>query len=174
MQDWQLTVDRLLTGAARWHGATEVVSRNSDGALFRSTYCGLHERARRISRALLEAGVRQGDRIATLASNSLDHLAVWYGVMGIGAICHTLNPRLHDDQLAYIATHAGDTWLFADGVLAAQAERLQARVPSIAVSDVINDVRRDGDHRHLDDFIDGHDADCAGGGFDERVTAGMC
>ena len=174
MQDWSLTVDRLLDGAARWHGATEIVSRFPDGSTIRSNYQALHKRARSISQALLASGVGQGDRIATLASNSLDHLAVWYGVMGIGAICHTLNPRLHEDQLAYIANHAGDTWLFVDGVLAAQAQRLQARARGIANLIIINEVERDGAFQHLDDFLSGHDADCQWGGFDERLTAGLC
>ncbi len=174
MQEWSLTVDRFMEGAARWHGTTEIVTRYPDGTMLRSNYTGLHERARRISQALRQAGVRQGDKIATLASNSLDHLAVWYGVMGIGAICHTLNPRLHDDQLAFIANHAGDTWLFVDGVLAEQADRLRARASGIGTIIIINEIGYDGQFPHLEDFIAGHDADCPWGGFDERLTAGLC
>ena len=174
MQDWSLTVDRLLESAARWHGATEIVTRYPDGSTLRSDYAALHDRARRVSQALRAMGVGQGDTIATLASNSLDHLAVWYGVMGIGAICHTLNPRLHDDQLAYIANHAGDSFLFADGVLAAQAGQLRSRAPGIRTIILINDTQNHADYPHLDAFIDDHSADCAWGGFDERLTAGLC
>lgn len=177
MQDWPLTVDRLLDGAARWHGATEIVTRYPDGSVFRSSYSDLAVRARLVSQALRKAGVGQGDVIATLASNSLDHLAVWYGVMGIGAVCHTLNPRLHDDQLAYIANHAGDSWLFVDGVLAGQAGRIAARAPGIGTIVTINDPRSGGigEYSNLGEFIAGYDgADCTWGGFDERLTAGLC
>jgi acyl-CoA synthetase (AMP-forming)/AMP-acid ligase II len=117
MQDWPLTVDKMLDHAARWHGGSEIVSRFPSGSILRSDYSRLHDAAKRISTALISLGVQRGDRIATLGSNSFDHLSLWYGIMGIGAVCHTLNPRLPKAQLGYIANHAGDVMLFADSVL---------------------------------------------------------
>ena len=106
MQDWPLTVDRILDHARAWHPHREIVTRSVEGPIVRTTYGQIHTRAKQLSHALLEAGVRQGDRIATLAWNSGNHMEVWYGIMGIGAVCHTLNPRLFTEQLAWIINHA--------------------------------------------------------------------
>ena len=109
MQDWPLTVDRILDHARAWHPHREVVTRSVEGPIVRTTYGAIHTRAKQLSAALLDFGVRQGDRIATLAWNSGNHMEVWYGIMGIGAICHTLNPRLFTEQLAWIINHATRT-----------------------------------------------------------------
>src|SRR6202158_3444763 len=94
MQNWPLTVDRILDHANAWHGDREIVSRSVEGDIVRTTYAEMHQRARRVSNALLALGVRPGDRVATLAWNTARHMEAWYGIMGIGAVCHTLNPRL--------------------------------------------------------------------------------
>ena len=114
MQDWPLTVDRILDHAALRHGGREIVSRSVEGPIVRTTYAQVHRRARQLSHALQEAGIGPGDRVATLAWNSGRHLEAWYGIMGIGAVCHTLNPRLHPDQLCWIIRHAGDRMILAD------------------------------------------------------------
>ena len=74
----------------------------------------IHERAKRVSNALLGLGVQPGDRVATLAWNTGRHIEAWYGIMGIGAVCHTLNPRLFAEQLVYIINHAEDRVIFVD------------------------------------------------------------
>src|SRR4051812_36318617 len=94
MQDWPLTVDRILDHAKAWFPDTEAVSRSVEGPIVRTTYAKIHERSKRLSNALLKMGVKKGDRIATMAWNTANHMECWYGIMGIGAICHTLNPRL--------------------------------------------------------------------------------
>ena len=99
MQPWSLTMDRVLEHAARWHAARELVSRRLDGGLDRTTWGTVHDRARRFSNALRAAGIGVGDRVATLAMNSARHVEAWYGIMGIGAVCHTLNPRLFEADL---------------------------------------------------------------------------
>ncbi len=105
MQSWPLTVDKILDHARTWHRATEIVSRSVEGPIVGTTYAQVHERARRVSNALLALGVEKGDRVATLARNTGRHIEAWYGIMGIGAVCHTLNPRLFADQLCYITNH---------------------------------------------------------------------
>ncbi len=131
MQDWPLTVDKILDHAAHWHGGREVVTRSLSGPIVRTTYGEVHERARRLSSALLALGVGPGDRVATLAWNSGRHLEAWYAIMGIGAVCHTLNPRLFPEQLCYIINHAQDRLLIVDEtflpILAAQPRQAAKR-----------------------------------------------
>src|ERR1700753_3750604 len=112
MQDWPLLVHKIIDHAALYHGDREVVTRSVEGPIVRSTYAEIASRARRLSKALDSHGFRDGDRIATLAWNTGRHLECWYGITGIGAIYHTLNPRLHPEQIAWIARHAGDRALF--------------------------------------------------------------
>src|SRR5512139_2142362 len=106
MQDWKLTVDKILEHAHHNHGHQEIVARTVEGPIARSTYSDLYWRSRQCSNALLADGVKQGDRVATLAWNSTRHMECWYGAMGIGAVLHTLNPRLFPDQIAWIINHA--------------------------------------------------------------------
>src|SRR5471030_1956211 len=114
MQDWPLTVDKLIDHAAEWHGARQVVTRSVEGPVVRTTYGEIRERAKRLSNALTRFGIQPGDRVATLAWNSGRHMEAWYAIMGIGAVCHTLNPRLFADQLCYIMNHAEDRIIFVD------------------------------------------------------------
>ena len=115
MQDWPLTLNRIIEHAARWHGDREVVSRRHDGSLDRTTYADVEATARRFSSALLSLGIGPGDRVATMAMNSGRHLECWYGIMGIGAVCHTLNPRLFKADLEYIVNRAADCVVIVDG-----------------------------------------------------------
>src|SRR3569623_1982596 len=101
MQDWPLTTDKFIEHANRWHPRREVVSRLGDGRIERRSYAEMHAAAKRISAALVAHGIGLGDRVATLAMNSADHLAAWYGIAGIGAGYHSRFPRLFLDQLAY-------------------------------------------------------------------------
>ena len=88
VQDWPLTLDRIIRHAARWHGEREVVSRRPDGSPDRTSYADIETAARRFSTALRSLGVVPGDRVATMAMNSGRHLECWYGIMGIGAAAH--------------------------------------------------------------------------------------
>lgn len=131
MQRGNLTVDKFLAHAARWHANQEVVSRTASGALVRVSYAELHKRSKQVSNALVSLGIKPGDRVATLASNTARHMEVWYGTMGLGAVCHTLNPRLFLDQLSYIAHHAGDRIVFADECFVPLLTGLLKHVPTI-------------------------------------------
>src|ERR1700742_5290456 len=129
MQNWPLTVDRLLAHANDWHGHREIVSRSVEGPMVRTTYSAIYDRARRVSNALLALGVKPGDRIATLAWNTGRHMEAWYGIMGIGAVCHTLNPRLFVEHLAWIIDHAVDRIIFVDLPFVPLLEAIIARCP---------------------------------------------
>jgi fatty-acyl-CoA synthase len=114
MQDWPLTVDRILDHGAEWHPRREVVTRTVEGPIARTSYAELRTRARRLTNAMTALGVQPGDRVATLAWNTARHMEAWYAIMGMGAVCHTLNPRLFADQLCYIINHAEDRLIFSD------------------------------------------------------------
>lgn len=131
MQDWPLTVDRILDHAKNWHGHREVVTRSVEGPIVRTTYADIHDRARRVSGALQAWGIQRGDRVATLAWNTARHIEAWYGVMGIGAVCHTLNPRLFPEQLIYIINHAEDRIIFVDLTFVPLLEAVLAHCPTV-------------------------------------------
>ena len=101
-QDYALTLDRVLDHAAKWHPEKDVATRQIDGSLTRIGYADLRERARKVSAVLAGLGVLKGHRVATLAWNTQAHMECWYGIMGMGAVCHTLNPRLTAEQLAWM------------------------------------------------------------------------
>src|SRR5579872_1684085 len=114
MQGRSLRISSILEHAERQHGTTEVLSRREDGTLARSSYAQVARRARRLARALIALGVRPGDCVATLAMNSDRHLELYFAIAGIGAVCHTINPRLSCEDITYIARHAEDVVLFFD------------------------------------------------------------
>ena len=131
MQDWPLLVSSILDHAALYHGGREVVTRTVEGPMHRSSYAALHLRARKVAQALTRLGVRPGDRIGTLAWNTHRHMEAWYGIMGTGAVCHTLNPRLFPEQIAYIADHAEDLYIFADLTFVPILEAIEAQLPAL-------------------------------------------
>ncbi len=114
MQRRELLISSILVHAARHHGSAEIVSRRDDGRLDRTTYHAVEHRARRLAGALRGLGVQIGDRVATLAMNSDRHLELYYAISGIGAVCHTINPRLSHADIAYIAGDAEDGLIFVD------------------------------------------------------------
>ncbi len=114
MQKEPLLISSLIKYAALYHGETEIVTRTVEGPIHRYTYRDLHARSQRLANALTRLGVSQGDRIGTLAWNTYRHMELYYGVSGMGAVLHTLNPRLFPEQIEYIANHAGDRFLFVD------------------------------------------------------------
>jgi len=131
MQDWPLRIMRLLDHAAREHGSREIVSRWAAGNTTRTDWAGIARDSRRLANALERLGIAKGDRVATLAMNHSRHMVAWYGTIGMGGVVHTINPRLFDDQLAYIANHAEDRMLFYDAAFAAIVERMKPQWTSI-------------------------------------------
>src|SRR5471032_2778248 len=114
MMNQPLLVSSILDFAARHYANSEIVSQRVEGDLHRYTFRECQQRAKRLANALHGLGVRMGDRVATLAWNGYRHLEAYYGVSGSGAVLHTLNPRLHPDQLSYICNHAEDQYLMFD------------------------------------------------------------
>jgi len=117
MMDVPLTIDLIVERAEHWMGDAEVVSRRPDRSLTRTTYREVMARARQLARALVGAGIRKGDRVATLMWNHGEHLEAYFGIPLAGAVTHTLNLRLHPDEIAYIANDAGDRFVIVDDVL---------------------------------------------------------
>jgi fatty-acyl-CoA synthase len=117
MMDVPLTLDLIVERAERWMGAQEIVSRRPDKSLARTTYREVMGRARRLARALVGAGIQKADRVATLMWNHAEHLEAYFGIPLAGAVTHTLNLRLHPDEIAYIANDAGDRIVIVDDVL---------------------------------------------------------
>ncbi len=139
MQDWPLVVPSILDHAARFHGEREVVSRSVEGPMVRSTYGEIHSRARKVAKALTKRGVRLGDRLGTLAWNTGRHLEAWYGIMGIGAVCHTINPRLFPEQIAYIVNHAEDRMIFVDLTFVPILEKLGKQIDVVETFVILTD-----------------------------------
>ena len=131
MQDWELRVSELIDHAARDHGDREIVTRWADGSESRTTWAGVRRDALKMVQALRRLGIQPGDRVATLAMNHGKHLVSWYGATGAGAVLHTVNPRLFDDQLDYIVNHAEDRVLIFDAAFAPLVERLKHRWPCV-------------------------------------------
>ncbi|WP_233829955.1 3-(methylthio)propionyl-CoA ligase [Paraburkholderia sp. ZP32-5] len=131
MMDVPLNVSSLLAHAARHFGSTEIVSRRIEGDLHRYTYRDCEQRAKQLAQALIALNVEPGERIATLAWNGYRHLEAYYGTTGFGAVCHTINPRLFPDQIAYIINHADDAYVLFDTTFAALVDVLAPQCPRV-------------------------------------------
>lgn len=180
MQNWPLLLHRIIDHAAIQHGTREVVSRAvEDGTLRRRSYREIRSRALRVAKRLEREGIRLGDRVATLAWNSDRHLELWYGISGIGAITHTVNPRLFPEQIAGIVNHAEDRLMFLDLTFVPMIEAIQEKLPSIARYVVLTDAG------HMpqtglkgavayEEWLAEADDDFAWAAVDENTAAGLC
>ena len=179
MQDWPLLCHRIIDHAAINHSDRPIVTRSVEGALHTTTYAQVRARARRVAQRLDRDGIRLGDRVATLAWNTWRHLEAWYGIMGLGAIYHTVNPRLFPDQIAWIVNHAEDRVLLTDLTFIPLLEKLADKLPSIERYVVLTDAV------HMpttslnnavpyEEWIGAVDGDFAWRMFDENTAAGMC
>lgn len=131
MMDAPLLVSSVLEHAARIHATTEIVARTAEGGIHRTTYGEAHQRAKRLAKALVRLGVRPGNRVGSLAWNTHHHFELFYGVSGSGAVLHTINPRLFEEQLVYIVNHAEDSWICIDAATLPLAEKLASQVPNV-------------------------------------------
>ncbi|MCG6121315.1 MAG: long-chain-fatty-acid--CoA ligase [Microvirga sp.] len=179
MQDWPLLVHRIIDHAAIQHPAREVVSRSVEGPIHRADYASLRRRSLRLAKRLEREGLRLGDRVGTLAWNTWRHLETWYGVTGLGAVYHTVNPRLFDDQIIYIVNHAADRLLFLDLTFVPLVERIADRLETIERYVILTDAEHMPDTTlkgavAYEDFIAEADEDFVWRSFDEQTAAGMC
>ncbi len=179
MQDWPLLVHKIIDFAALYYGDREVVTRSVEGPIHRTNYREIAVRAHKVADALDRLGIKSGDRVGTLAWNTWRHLETWYGIAGVGAVYHTLNPRLFPDQLVYIANHAEDKVLFFDITFAPLVEKIAPHLKSVELYVALTDAA------HLpkanipnlvayEEFIAGANGDFAWKEFDEHTACGLC
>jgi acyl-CoA synthetase (AMP-forming)/AMP-acid ligase II len=124
MMDRPLLIAALIQYAAEYHGDTEIVTRTTEGPIHRYNYGEAERRMRQLAKGLKRLGVAFGDRVATIAWNNYRHFELYFAVSGIGAVCHTINPRLFADQLQYIVNHAEDKVVFIDLTFVPIAEKM--------------------------------------------------
>jgi fatty-acyl-CoA synthase len=139
MQEYSLTIPTILEHAANNHGDTEVVARMLDGSLFRYNYRKMSARARQAANALDRLDVGYGDMVGTLAWNHHWHMECFYGIPGLGAVCHTINPRLFTEQIVYIINHAEDTVLMIDQDFVGLVESIVEQIPKVRQFIILGD-----------------------------------
>ena len=176
MQDYALTVDRFLDHGAKWHGTAQVVTAGAetDQAI---GYADLRPRANRLSGALLDFGLKPGDRIATLAWNTQHHVEVWYAAMGVGLVCHTLNPRLTVAHLAAMVAKADDRVLAVGAGLRDMAEALLDACPSLERLILLDGETPEAGRPEVSDLeglLATQGRAVPWGQFDEGALAGLC
>jgi len=181
MMQQPLLVSSLLVHAERHHGTREIVSRRVEGDIHRYRYQDLAQRARRMANALTSLVVEPGERVGTLAWNGYRHMELYFAVSGSGAVLHTLNPRLHADQLVYIIEHAKDRVVFFDLTFLPLIESVAPRVTSpkffVAMTDRAHMPRDHGLGSRLlcyEDLIEGHSAEFEWPLFDESSASSLC
>jgi fatty-acyl-CoA synthase len=179
MQDWPLLCHRIIDHAALNHAQRPVHSRSVEGPLYTTNYRSIRSNALKVAKRLERNGIRQGDRVATLAWNTWRHLEAWYGILGIGAVYHTVNPRLSPEQIAWIINHAEDRVLLLDLTFLPLIERLADRLGTIERYVVLTDAA------HMpatslknaiayEQWIGAVDDDFMWRSFDENTAAGLC
>ena len=179
MQEWPLSCHKILDHAERQHGNREIVSRSVEGPIVRTSYRELRERALKLAQRLERDGFREGDRIATLAWNTARHLEAWYGIMGMGGVYHTLNPRLFPDQIVWIMNHAEDQALFVDLTFMPIVEKYCGAVKSARRVIVLTDAEHMPETSlphavSYEEWLGEADGDYRWKALDEHAAAGMC
>ena len=181
MQEFALTLDKFLDHAAKWYPRAQVVTGREGSRSDRIGYADLRTRSLRISAMLRDCGVAVGDRVATLAWNTQAHVETWYGIVGMGAVCHTLNPRLTAAQTAAMLMQSACRILVVSADLAPLAQQIVARaatVERVLIIDGFADAwpgeRSTPAVMVLEDSVNEARAPAPWGGFDERVASGLC
>jgi fatty-acyl-CoA synthase len=178
MQDWPLTVDKILEHAKLINPQREIVTRRVEGNIVRTTYGELYDLSKQVTSALQDDGIKLGDRVATLGWNSARHKATWYGTMGMGAVLHTINPRLHPEQIAWIANHAEDKVLVFDTTFLPIVEAVKDQLTTIKKFVIFADAGTMPENTlgavPFDLWIDGRPTDATWGGFPEDTACGLC
>src|SRR5579871_4498992 len=179
MQTLPLLCHRIIDHAAEYHALQEVVSRSVEGPIHRTNYEQIRKRALRVAQRLDRDGIRLGDRVGTIAWNTWRHLEAWYGIMGVGAICHTVNPRLFPEQISWIVNHAEDRVMMTDLTFVPLLEKLADKLPTVQRYVVLTDAA------HMpqttlknavpyEEWIAEADGDFQWRSFDENTACGMC
>lgn len=178
MMDYPLTLDRIVEHAARLFPHKRIHTRRPDGGAHEYTYADLCRRSRRLAGALARLGIAPGDRVGTFAWNHHQHLEMYFGVPGVGAVCHTLNVRLFPGQLAWIVNHAEDRVVFVDASVLPLFERVAGDIRCVEHYVLVN-APRDVETAlpnvmHYEDLVAGGDDGFAWRSTDERMAMGLC
>ncbi len=179
MMDRALSLPSILEYAAAYHGDREIVTRTVEGPIHRYGYADALARAKRMANALVELGVKPGDRVATLAWSTYRHFELYYAVSGIGAVLHTINPRLHPDQIAWVADHAEDTILLFDITFGDLVADLAPKFSTVKTFVALTDrehlpARTPPGTLVYEELIAAHSADFNWPELDERQASGLC
>ena len=179
MQDRPLLISSLLEHAALNHSDVEIISKPIEGGEHRYTYADCSRRTKQLAKALLALGIQTGDRVGTLAWNTWRHFELFYAAPGIGAVCHTVNPRLYPEQVAYIINHAEDRLMFVDTTFVPLLEALQDQLPSVAAYVVMTDTANmpETSLKNVlcyEDLLAAQDDDYEWPQFDERTASSLC
>ena len=179
MQEWPLLVHTFIDHANIHHGEREIVTRRVEGDIHRTNYSEIYSRAKRFSKALQKLGVMQGEVIGTLAWNTYRHLESWYGITGIGAIYHTLNPRLFTEQLEYIINHAENQYIISDTTFVKLLEGIEKNIPNVKGFIFLTDKENMPDTKlknslSFEELIDAEDEDFDWVRVDENEACGLC
>ncbi len=179
MQDWPMLTHRIIDHAARVHGDREVVTRSVEGPIVRTNYRNIRERALKVAQRLERDGIKLGDRVATIAWNTARHIECWYGIMGLGAVCHTVNPRLFPEQIAWIINHAEDRIVITDLTFVPLLEKIAGTLPSVERYIVLTDKANMPQTTlknaiAYEDWIAEVDGNFQWKEFDENTAAAMC
>ena len=179
MMDKPLLISSVLDYAAKYHGGTEIVSRTVEGAIHRYNYADAEARSKKLAQALQRLGIGEGDRVATLAWNGFRHFELYYGVSGMGAVCHMVNPRLFAGQISYILDHAEDKIVFADLTFVELLEQIAPDAASVKAFVVMTDEANMPDtslpNVHCyETLLTAEDGDYEWPQFDENTASSMC
>ena len=183
MQDWPLLCHRIIDHAAKYHGERKVITRSVEGPIVETNYAEIRRRARKVAKRLEKDGIKFGDRVATMAWNTWRHLETWYGILGLGAVYHTVNPRLFRDQICWIINHAEDRMIFVDLTFVPALEQTLENNPKGLPTIERYVVLTDSAHMPktslknavaYEDWINEVDDDFEWRQFDENTAAGMC
>ena len=179
IMDRPLLISSLLDHAVIYHGGVEIVSRTIEGPILRYTYADCASRSKKLAKALTALGVKEGDRIGTLAWNTHRHVEIYYGVSGMSAICHTINPRLFPEQIAYIVKHAEDAYLFVDLTFVPLVEALVEHLKDVKGIVIMTDEAHMPDTKIAgvlcyETLLAAQDDDYVWPGFDENLASSLC
>jgi 3-(methylthio)propionyl---CoA ligase len=180
MMSQPLLISSIIQHADRYFGNNEIVSRRVEGDIHRYTYRDCHRRARQMANALQKLGVKMGDRVATLAWNGYRHMELYYAISGSGAVMHTVNPRLHPEQIAYIANHAEDQYLFFDLTFLPLVEAFAAHCKTVKGFILMADKDRMPAETKIanlmcyEDLVNENSADYEWPLFDENSASSLC
>ena len=178
MMDYPLTLDRIVEHAGRMFPHKAVRTKRPDGSMHEYTYADLLGRSRRLAAGLAALGVEPGDRVGTFAWNHYQHLEMYFGIPGAGAVCHTLNIRLFPRQLAYIVNHAEDRVVCIDASVLPLYERVAGEISCVRHHVLVNappDIKTTLPNVvHYEDLIDGADDDFTWRSTDEQMAMGLC